>query len=551
MSVAQNVAVATTSALSVQQLVSLRLALRAAILGVASAGRYQRGAAIVALDAVVERATALVAVDRGLPLPANAKLDDLISRVKEDLGAAWTPTVLPDIRLLRRARNAAQHDGLEPDPSHLPVWAAATSLYVKSLISGHFSIDIDRVILADAVVDPTLKALLREAEKLHAIGEDGRCVEKAGEAYRIALARWKQMAGDRRSPSRPLMTSDILDRRSYDDLKGRIEQLQGFDDAAIFATGGAEAEWFTQAIREPADVLDSNDAERVLAYVFEWLTGFEQAFSSWTTDRRRRADVAARVVRKDGGPAKVDSLDVILSGVGRAKLEIRLIDVPHEDAYDEWMWHLSSHLTRPNIQAHWTVNMDGTVTRYIESEQLEQLPGDLVELAAALVEVEHFAESVRAAQSDAERRLAERKQSVEAELGSAKTLLPDWIKDIKAVLDPGLREDHWNITLDAEAANLRFGLRSNNHHYDRQRLTDLIRAHHLVEVCYWTAGVRDFAIAPLLSGAELVEVLSSVEEQVQAGLAAMRAEEQEQTRRLTAVRAALAERLTHIAASKA
>lgn len=33
--------------------------------------------------------------------------------------------VLPDVKLLRRARNAAQHDGLEPDGDQVPVWASA------------------------------------------------------------------------------------------------------------------------------------------------------------------------------------------------------------------------------------------------------------------------------------------------------------------------------------------------------------------------------------------------------------------------------------------
>lgn len=88
----------------VQQLLALRLAVERARRDARRAGRYQRGSAIVALDSNVERACALVAVARGLSVPSNGKLDDLISQVKQSLGPDWRPTVLPDIKQLRRAR---------------------------------------------------------------------------------------------------------------------------------------------------------------------------------------------------------------------------------------------------------------------------------------------------------------------------------------------------------------------------------------------------------------------------------------------------------------
>ena len=103
---------ASLTAHEVEQLVSLRLALEDARLQARRAGTYRRGAAIVALDAAVERATALVAFTRGIRVTPTTKLDDLISHLKESLGTMWAPTVLPDIKHLRRARNAVQHEAL-------------------------------------------------------------------------------------------------------------------------------------------------------------------------------------------------------------------------------------------------------------------------------------------------------------------------------------------------------------------------------------------------------------------------------------------------------
>ena len=118
----------------VEQLVSLRLALENALLQCNRATKYRRGTALVALDTVVERASAIVAVTSGVPVPKSGNLDDLISKLKESLGERWVPGVLPDIRQLRRPRNAAQHEGLEPDREQIPSWASAVAVYVTTLI---------------------------------------------------------------------------------------------------------------------------------------------------------------------------------------------------------------------------------------------------------------------------------------------------------------------------------------------------------------------------------------------------------------------------------
>src|SRR5699024_4024298 len=139
-----------------EQLLSLRVALEDALLRAKGAGRYRRGSAIVALDAVVERASWIVMVTRGLTPPKNGKLDDYISQLVQHL-QTWKPPILTDIKQLRRARNSAQHEGLEPDRDQLPVWSHATEFYVTSLIDAQFSIDLKQIVLSDAIQDEALR----------------------------------------------------------------------------------------------------------------------------------------------------------------------------------------------------------------------------------------------------------------------------------------------------------------------------------------------------------------------------------------------------------
>lgn len=288
----------------VEQFLSLRLALEDALDRSRRASRYRRGAAVVALDAVVERASAIVAFTRGIAVPTNGKLDDLISRLKDSLGTTWQPTVLPDIKHLRRARNAAQHEGLEPDREQLPVWAGAAESYVTTLVDAQFSVDIRRIMLADAIRDGHLRDLIHQAEQAREAHEYRNSVDLSRDAYAEALSRWKRLRG-RGSFTRRPSASEILDRKSYNHVQHQIGELQATMDAAAFSTDPADAQWFTTTTAEHGDVLDAEDAERVLTFSFEWITEYERAAATWTPDRHHRADIAARLTRSQDGPARI------------------------------------------------------------------------------------------------------------------------------------------------------------------------------------------------------------------------------------------------------
>lgn len=261
-----------------------------------NASKYRRGAAIVALDAMVERASSIVAVTRGLGVPTNGKLDDLISRLVQNMGATWKPVVLPDIKQLRRARNASQHEGLEPDREQLPLWADATESYISGLIEAQFAVDIHRIALSDAIRDASLRELVHEAEDAKALGNYRLCVDKAKEAYAGALRTWNRLRGNSGSHGEP-WSRDILDQNSYNYLSAQLREIRSVFQKLAFASNVAEAEWFTAAIAEHGDVMTADDAERVLTFAFEWIVECERATEAWTPNRRHRAAVAKRLVR--------------------------------------------------------------------------------------------------------------------------------------------------------------------------------------------------------------------------------------------------------------
>ena len=73
-------------------LVALRLMLQDAVNRVHTSHRFSRGAAIVALDATVERVSYLVALRRGLDLSPKATLADIYSKLVASFDTTWKPT---------------------------------------------------------------------------------------------------------------------------------------------------------------------------------------------------------------------------------------------------------------------------------------------------------------------------------------------------------------------------------------------------------------------------------------------------------------------------
>lgn len=469
----------------------------------------------MALDATVERASTIVAITRGVVIPTNGKLDDLISRLVQDLGKGWRPAVLPDIKHLRRARNASQHEGLEPDRDQVPLWASAADAYVSSIILAQFDVGIHQVVLSDAIRDSALREFLRLGEEARNAGDYRLSVHQSAEAYREALNRWKQLHSRSRHRFAPL-SREVLDRKSFDYLDAQLKDMKSVMDTVAFSPDAAEAEWFASAISEQGDVLNAEDAERTLAFSFEWIVEYERAADSWTPNRRHRAAVAARMVRSSGGPAYIESCLGVELQHGSVRATFRIGDVPDEKGYPTWSQTIQEILPERHEGLFWTVFDDGTVAISKERAGANDFSAEVEALDDALKRADSLVKD-KLAHAEAKEQVQKQKQTDFAKaIASIQDDLPSWVTEVTLASD-GFRanQEEIRLTLEESVSNIRFGDRTpNRFHDDRRDLRDAIIEHESVAQCYGVAQQNQLAITPVLDPQNLLQVLKSADETV-------------------------------------
>lgn len=524
----------------IEQLVALRLGMTDALSRSKNASKYRRGAVIVALDAMIERSSSIVAVTRGLGVPTNGKLDDLISRLVQDMGSSWKPVVLPDIKQLRRARNASQHDGLEPDREQLPLWADATDSYISSLIEAQFGVDIHRIALSDAIRDASLRALIREAEEAKARGNYRLCVDKAKESYESALRTWNRLRGDGASHGEP-WGRDVLDQKSYKYLAGQLRDIRRVFQKLAFASNVAEAEWFTAAIDEHGDVLTADDAERVLTFAFEWVVECEHATEAWTPNRQHRAAVAKRLVRALDHPARIDKCVSVDFQHGKFRAVFRIADVPGEDEYPVWARTLEQLLpTSPNGWSE--VSDDGSVTLHRPADGSVDFAGEVRTLSAALEQAHGAVKDRNDAEAEKQRIRAQRDIDFAESIAGIRHALPQWVEGIE-LSNGGFSSDvSLLVTVAEEVSDLRFGEEAPGS-YDRKWLRDVFLDHDFIQGCYGAGDPGQLYISPVLGPQQLTQLFDDVAPVVSAQLKVQKRLETQQQQRLDSARTDIATEL--------
>lgn len=497
----------------VEQLISLRIALTEAVSNAKRAGRYKRGAAIVALDATVERASSIVATTRGIAIPKNGALEDLISKLKQHFGSEWAPRVLPDIRHLRRARNAAQHEGLEPDREQLPRWASATETYVYSLIAAQYKVDVRRIVLADAVQDLELREMISRAEVAREQKDYRASVVECSLAYEEARTRWNGLQRNHRVKRSPIITQ-VFDRPSFEYLDSRVTIIEQIEAASSFSSSPAEAEWFVRTIAEQGDVFDEEDADRSLSFAFQWVVEFERAAEAWTPDRYHRAALAQRQVRAAPVPAHIGGCSSVDVQDDTVVAELLLADVPSEDQYEQWRARL--HELLASETAWWMISDAGTVTLMKRLNGTTDLSPEIEALKTALQRVhldipEAPKKVTRAAETAQARSVA-----FAAEVDSIRDQLPAWVCNIEWASSeegpPDSTRDQMILTTIHEVDDLRFDAGTTGTMFEgRLSLRDIIRQHEKVDQCYHPMTLNGLGIEPVLQAAELLQMLVDVD----------------------------------------
>lgn len=508
---------ATPSLHEVDQLLGLRLMLEDALRRAQRVGPHQRVTATVLLDATVERATFLTCVFLGLQVKVSDPLDTLISRAKQHLGNRWQPRVLPDVRLLHRARNAAQHEGLAPDRTMLPSWASATEAYVVGLVDAVFAVDVRRVVMSDAIVDPQLRALVASAETALAAGELEASARASTAAFKAARDLWDRTHGAGPIESRPPSMAHGTPMHA----QAQTDELRSVISTTALAADPVESAWFRAAAREP-DVLDSDDVERMLSFAFGWVATFDLAQQLWVPDRRRRAEIAERRVRTGAEPARiceVISMDPL--GEGRFRVIFRVRDVPGPDEYDDWADTLGMLLRAGDgPRGLWDVRPNGTVTAtFPEGDATAAVE----RLAGALAGTD-VARAAARDQRDAERAALEaRTRKYRREL--AAWPLPPWVTSVQ-ILGTHSREptnEGLLLVIDEAMANLvappdpDSGVPKQH----RVRIQDLLRGHDFVDSVFMRARFDEIQIQihPVPTTDQLVKMLGDADLAMQGWLA--------------------------------
>lgn len=528
--------------LTVRDLVALRLMLEDALRRARTAGRYARGSAVVALDATVERVTYLVAQSRSLTPGPRATLPDVYSKVKQDLGGSWEPRVWPLINKLHLERNKVQHQGLEPDRDQLPAWVQAVEAYVVSLVRAEYEIDIRGVVLADAIEDPDLSDLIRRAGEELEAGHVARSVGLALAAFDAAVDRWISMHAKPYRPPLGSFVSGVGHIGGPDHQDEEIKSLRRTSAEASFVPSLADHEWFRAARREQVEVLDADDAERILTFAFSWIASFTVAAREWVPDRRHRADVAARRVRRGGSQAKVAEVLSVDLRRNDYKVVFGLGGVPSEPDFAAWSEALQRLFYADERDGvWWWVKQDGTVN-FSTRDGVVPAADDLITLTAAVARADDEVSRTAQAESERERALRAEADRREAQLATVRDQLPDWIESIGwgPPTSPPEHEGSWTFSVrevtltdsgSQDPGRVRASLST--------VVSDAIRDHDLVDGCFYSGRSGSLVMVPVVDVDDLVSILGSANEKAVEFLTAADASREEQRQAVAEVKAAL------------
>jgi len=487
--------------LETEQLVGLRVMLDEATRYARRARRYQRGTAVVLLDAVIERATVLVLVTNGQTIKQTDKLDDLISRAVEVLEGRWRPSTLPDVRLLRRARNAAQHEGLAPDSEQMPGWVAAVDAYAATIIDAQFGVDLHRVVLADAINDEELRGSFATGADALSSGNLTSAMRAFNATFTSASRRWGRL-------HTPGAFRTVSHRDPLKATHDRLDMLSREVQVVAIAPDAAEAHWYLQLRQDHYEFLDRDEVERAQGFVFSWVTSYESAAATWVENRRLRSAVARRRVAMNGQRPYIHDATVTM-GFGGPELRVELAGVPAGDEYDAWARLLSDMLrTGAGNGRHWQLAPDGIATTGSVSQV--DVAQCVREVRDALNGLDERRAAIDAARAQREASLEATRSGYRDELNGLAEEVPAWVTGVERG-----EGDTVQLELGPDVAHL--GQRGFGR-VDRG-ITDLIRANPAVEQCYWDSE-GGCTLEPALSPAMLVEVLHAVDGDVQRLIAA-------------------------------
>ncbi len=472
---------AAASPLDTVSLVQLRALLDQARSVSRTVSRATRLVAVVLLDAVNERAMHVVATSRGIAIKKDEPFDGLKSKVHQALGTAWNleKTTWREVTQLRDARNLAQHRGIGADRDELAAWRAATERFSRTLIEAAFNLDLEQVLLSEAIANRQIRQLVGEAERHLRESNASGAMKVLKEAFDIARKAWVSAAHQRQPRSPRVFTNRATTTKNMEDyLEELISRLQDSAIDQVFATSPSEAMWFAQIATQSPDIIDLDEVDRALSYVFWWIVG-------WSTKIRQTA----------AGPVPEHTWWV----------KFELADVPPEDAFGRWAQALRKVTAGNSMLSSMQIDDIADVTLPFPSEVVET--SQLVqEFGRALVQAEEEVIATLRTEQQQESETKTALEAFQAEVDRWRPRLPGWVigvksADIRHVGTSSLIVEVVPGTSWSAAKNLHevVGVRgcqavgSDELHLSRLELRELVQ--HLQQVDPVVAGELDAAAA--------------------------------------------------------
>lgn len=424
-SVTQN----TLSPETASDLVQLKALLQSAVQASTSSAAATRSMAVILLDAVNERVTHLGGTYLTLSFPSKAQFDQLMQVVKERLQQKWVTSSWPDVRRLHRTRNLVQHEGLNLGSQNLAAWSSATISYTRTLVDAVWDVDIDHVVLADAVNDPELKKPLTLAENSLAAGEIEESLRQVEICFKSAWNRWGKQHTSAHSPHFPEFTRNRAfgDRESeVASLGARVNQIEDLLKAQSFSDPG-EYVWFLQLIRSnDRRYATADEVQRAIAFCFWWSVRWEAFNDAFDPNRAINWEAAQRRVRTQEEAASVSSIEAREHLTGFL-VKFSLENVPTPDSFSEWASLLTTIL-REQDGRRWRMGNEGSLT--VEMDESPETQSVASALNRSLTQVEGELKSRQKKAMEEANRLTLEARKYETDVSESDLSLPQWVERV-------------------------------------------------------------------------------------------------------------------------
>jgi hypothetical protein len=264
-----------------QSLVRLRLLTEDAVRRADDASEAGRHQALISLDGACEHALWLAARQAGIRLRGDQRAGvPALHRAVVEQRREWVLRGWSGVNQLHEARNTAQHAGVAPDREQFPGWRDAAVAFIDSLCREAFDTPLKDIVLASAVRDLELRAMLTEAE-MSVASDTHQSFAASTMAFTAARDRWREQRVA--AVSAPIAGGFELilaseESQAINELTGAVQSLENLLEMQPFAGDLSEYVWFRRALGERATAgwePTENDARRALIFVAGWVVRWE------------------------------------------------------------------------------------------------------------------------------------------------------------------------------------------------------------------------------------------------------------------------------------